>query len=368
MSSGTCVICSYLCSTCVVINSISKCSVCSGSTYLDSSSASCKNCATGASACASATVITACQTGYYLTQNSLFCLSCPSNCQSCPISNTICSSCYSGYYLNSSGCYACTLTNCLTCTILSNNQNCLSCSTGYFASSGTCKSCASNCNKCNSAAVCTTCAQGYYPVAGGCVKATDSIDNCNTYQNSSACSTCISSYYLSNSLCYPCSLLCTACNGLHFGACTACISTATLFNQMCLVNNYISQSTYQLYYSFPSAGSYATQGAQNCNRYHYSGTAVTLSLNSLAASKIVVRWRIFSVDGSTTYSFIWSNSAGNQNSSYSTSSSSTQAFPLCSTNASQLYYLQIGSKNISTVKVNNTLSFTTNNGVVLALQ
>jgi hypothetical protein len=260
------------------------------------------------------------------------------------------------------------LPNCLTCALISNNLRCQSCNTTFYLTSGTCVSCSSNCNKCTTPTNCITCAQGYYLVAGGCAKATTSIDNCNTFQNATACGTCISSYYLSNSLCYPCSVLCTACYGLHFGACTACISTATLFNQMCLVNNYISQSSYQLYYSFPSASSFATQGAQNCNRYLYSGTTITLSLNSMAASKIVLNWRIFSVGGSSTYSFTWSNSAGNQSSSFSTSSSSSQAFPLCSSNTSQLYYLQIGSNNISTVKVNNTLSFTTNNGVVLALQ
>lgn len=364
MSNGTCIICSYMCSSCVVINSISKCSVCSGSTYLDSSTASCKNCANGALACTGPTVIIVCQTGYYRTNNTLFCLACPSNCQSCPSSNTICTSCNSGYYLNSSNCYVCNLTNCLTC----NSLNCLSCNTSYYVSSGTCKSCSSNCNKCSSSTACTTCAQGYYLVAGGCVKASTSIDNCNTFQNSTACSACISSYYLSSNLCYPCSILCTACYGFHFGACTTCSSTSTLFNQICLVNNYISKNTYQLYYSFPSASSYMTQGTQDCNHYLYSGSTLKISLNSLAASKVVISWRLFSVGGSTTYGLTWSNTGGNQSFTFSTSSSSGQAFPLCSTNTSQLYYLHIGSQNLSTVKVNNTFSLATNNGILLALQ
>ena len=368
MSSGTCVICSYMCSSCVVINSISKCSVCSGSTYLDSSSASCKNCASGALTCASATVITSCQTGYYLTQNSLFCLACPSNCQSCPSSNTVCASCFSGYYLNSSICYACSLANCLTCSFVSSNQYCLTCNTSLYASLGTCRSCPSNCNKCISTTTCTTCAQGYYLVAGGCVLATSSIDNCNTYQNATSCATCLSSYYLSNSLCYSCSILCTICYGLHFGACTACVSTATLFNQMCLVNNYISNTVYQLYYSFPSASSVLTQGTQDCNHYLYSGTTITLGFNGLATSKITIKWRLFSIGGSSTYNLVWSNSGTNQTTTYSTSSSSGQAFPLCSSNSSQLYYLHIGSQTLSTIKINNSLSLTTNNGISLGVQ
>jgi hypothetical protein len=178
----------------------------------------------------------------------------------------------------------------------------------------------------------------------------------------------LTNFYLNNSLCYPCSISCTACYGLHFGACTACINTATLFNQMCLINNYVSNTVYQLYYSFPSASSVLTQGMQDCNRYLYSGTTITLGFNSLGTSKITIKWRLFSIGGSSTYSVVWSNSENNQSTSYSTNSSSGQAFPLCSSNSSQLYYLHIGSQTLSTIKINNNLSFKTNNGISLGVQ
>jgi hypothetical protein len=367
MSSSVCVVCGYMCSSCVVINSISKCSSCSGSTYLDSTTASCKSCPTGASVCSSATVISSCQTGYYLTSNSLFCLACPSNCQSCPSSNTVCQSCSTGYYLNTSQCYQCTKANCQACAFFSNAQYCTGCNTGYYATGGSCFACGTNCNQCTASA-CVTCASGYYLSGGACLTVTTAVSNCNNYQSASSCSSCLSGYYLSSAKCQPCSILCTTCTALHFGACSACATSAGLFNQMCLPTKYLSSSSYQLYYSFPSASTITTQGAQDCNHYLYSGTTLSLSLNSLAGSKVTLKWRVFSVGVSSSYSVGWTNTAGTSSFSFTTSSSVGEAFALCSSSPSSLYYLHIGQQDISSIKTSNSLIFTSSSGASLALQ
>jgi hypothetical protein len=65
------------------------------------------------------------------------------------------------------------------------------------------------------------------------------------------CSVCDSTYYLNSNICYPCSLLCSTCDGSHFGQCLSCNSNAGLFNKMCLIINFPTVSTYNLFYSFP---------------------------------------------------------------------------------------------------------------------
>lgn len=193
---------------------------------------------------------------------------------------------------------------------------------------------------------------------------TATIANCNTYSSATACSTCLAGYYLANSVCQPCSILCSACYGLHFGQCTACNSMAALFNQMCIPNNYLTNTQYQLYFSYPSAASLLSGGNADCNRYLYSGQTITLTLNSLAGYKVSAYWRLFSIGGSTTYTVALTNSGGTQSNTFTTSGS---AFTLCST-SSNTYSLSIANLNFTTVKVNNTLTFSTNNGIALALQ
>lgn len=364
MSGSACVICGYMCSTCVVINSISKCSACSGGTYLDSSTASCKNCGSGAATCSSATVISSCQNGYQLTSNSMFCLACPSNCQSCPSSSSACTACNTGYYLNASSCYACTLASCSQCSLFSSSQYCLACSSGNYASGGQCYSCSSNCIKCTSGTSCVTCSSGYYLITGGCLPASVATVNCNTYSDVSTCGTCLQGYYLKDGKCWPCSILCTACYGLHFGACTACASGAALFNQMCLVQGYLAQTSQQLYLSFPSAAPKVILGSPDCYHYLYSGTTVTLALNGLAASRVTLKWKLFSKSGSTSYSMGWTNSAGTLSYDFTTASSVGEAYPLC---GSTLYYAGRGEQIVGVVRQSNQLSFGTNNGIEVGL-
>ncbi len=206
-------------------------------------------------------------------------------------------------------------------------------------------------------------------MGGGCLAATTPISNCNLYSSSAVCSSCLSGYYLQNSKCQPCSMLCTSCYGLHFGQCSACASNAVLFNQMCLPINYLANSQYQLYYSYPSSSLLLSGGSLDCNRYLYSGTSLALSLTKLAASQIRVSWRLFSIGGSTTYSVSFSTSTGTSTSTFSSSSSSGDSFNLCSTNSSVSYSTGRESSHLlSAIKYNSTLTFSTNNGVNIALQ
>ena len=137
---------------------------------------------------------------------------------------------------------------------------------------------------------------------------------------------------------------------------------------MCIPDQYLSTSVYQAYFSFPSASSFVAQGSQDCNHFMYSGSTITLNLNDLAASKVTLKWRIFSVGSAASYTLSWTNSAGTAAFSFSTSSSAGQAFPLCSSNPSSLYYLHIGQQDITSIKASNTLSFSLSGGGTLALQ
>ena len=147
-------------------------------------------------------------------------------------------------------------------------------------------------------------------VSGGCNLATTAVGNCNVYSSPSTCSTCVSTYFLSAGKCLSCSLLCTNCYGIHFGVCTACSSSATLFNQMCLANKYNSNNEYQVYYSYPSSLSLLSGGAEDCNNYLYKSTSISISLNNLSASRLRIRWRLFSISGSSTYAVAITNTAG----------------------------------------------------------
>jgi len=157
-------------------------------------------------------------------------------------------------------------------------------------------------------------------VSGGCNLATTLISNCNLYSSPSSCGTCSSSYYISSGKCLPCSILCTSCYGLHFGLCTVCSSSASLFNQMCLANKYNSNSEYQLYYTYPSINNLLSGGVEDCNNYLYKSSSISISLNNLGGSKLRLKWRLFSIDGSTTYSVSITNTGGTFSNTFVTES------------------------------------------------
>jgi len=98
----------------------------------------------------------------------------------------------------------------------------------------------------------------------------------------------------------------------------------------------------------------------------YSGATVTLNMNELAGSQVVLKWRVFSKSQSSSYTVDWTNTDGTVSNSFTTSSSSGQSFPLCSSSPSTLYHLSIGAAIITSVKISNTLSFTST--TTLALQ
>lgn len=322
----------------------------------------------GAKSCSSSTAIIDCQTGYRKSSNSLYCTTCPSNCISCPNSDTVCSSCATGYYLNTSSlCSQCVISNCLTCIRSGSTIGCTSCNSGYILSSGTCKSCPNNCKTCTSASVCTVCNTGYFISSGTCVSTSNSVTNCQTYSSSTVCSSCSTSYFLSSNVCYPCSLLCSACIGPHFGLCTTCNSNAAYFNEMCLITNFPSTTTYNLYFSFPASIGLITNGALSCASQYITGTSITLNLNNLKAYKLEISWKIYSKSSSTSYTVALSNTAGNTNSTYTTSSTLNYN-NICDNDSSTYYYLDIQKSQIfSSIKILNTLTFSTINNVSLAL-
>lgn len=282
-----CILCSDRCLSCTVINSITKCSSCQTGTYLDTVTQSCKSCPIGAKSCSSPTAIIDCQSGYRKSSNSLYCTPCPSNCLSCPTSDTVCSSCAIGYYLNTSSlCSQCNLDKCVTCGRSGSTVLCTSCLSGYFLISGTCRACSSNCRKCTSATTCTVCNTEYFLSSGTCSAVTTSVSNCQTYSSSTVCSTCATSYYLSSNVCYPCSLLCSTCDGPHFGRCSVCNSNAAFFNKMCLITNFPSTTTYNLYYSFPASIGLVSSGTLSCESQYVTGTIITINLNNLKAYKL----------------------------------------------------------------------------------
>ena len=302
----------------------------------------------------------------------MFCTNCPSNCNSCPTSDTICASCANGFYVNSSSlCSTCTINNCKTCLKVGLNLSCTLCNSGYRLASGQCIVCPSNCNTCTlsgSTSICSQCLSGYYLTGGACSIVTVTINNCQIYSSSSSCSSCVSGYYLKYSQCYPCSLLCTTCDGDGFGNCLTCNSLANLFNKMCLINNFPTTSTYNLYFSFPNALSSVTSGSLSCDGNKFmSGTKITLQLNNLRGYKIDMAWKLYSENGSTTFTVALDNSQGTY--SLSETTSSTDKYILCSSSNTTTYeYINIASKRtFNTITKTNTLTFSTNNKVVLSL-
>ncbi len=366
-TTARCLLCSDRCLSCTVVNLITKCSSCDSGTYLDSVTQSCKSCPTGAKTCSSSTAIIDCQTGYKKASNSLYCTACPSNCISCPVSDSVCATCSTGYYLNVSSCVKCTISNCNTCSKSGSTVYCTSCASGYLLKSGACVGCPSNCKTCTSTTTCTVCNESYYALSGACSSVSTAVSNCATYSSATACSACSSSFYLTSSQCYPCSLLCATCDGSHFGRCTACNSNAALFNKMCRITNFPSTSTYNLYFSFPGSFNLITSGALSCSNQYVSGSVITISLDNLKTSKLEISWKVFSQSSESAYSVALSNTGGNFSSSFSTSSSS-KLTGICDNDSSTSYLDIQKSQSFTTIKKLNALTFSTANGVSLLLQ
>jgi hypothetical protein len=367
-TTGKCTLCSDRCLSCTVVNSITKCASCEDGAYLDATTQSCKSCPQGAKTCSSPTAIIDCLSGYKKSSNSLYCTACPANCLSCPVSDTVCASCATGYYLSSGACVKCSISNCQTCMKAGSSVVCTLCNSGYLLASGSCTQCPSNCKTCSSASVCTACNSGFYVIGGACSPVSTAVSDCLAYSSSSVCSSCNSTYFLTNGLCYPCSLLCSTCEGSHFGSCSTCNSNAVLFNKMCLITNFPSTSTYNLYFSFPASSSLLSLGSISCGNKYATGSTITIDLKNLRAYKISVSWKLYSKGGSTTYSVELKNSANTTTKAYSTGSQQKYN-NWCDNDLSTYYYMDVErSQNFTEIKKLNQLTFSTDNGMVLALQ
>ena len=161
---------------------------------------------------------------YYTNQTtpSRVCVSCPSNCLSCPVSTTVCSQCASPYFIFS---YNSSFSVCV-------NQ----CPQLYYKLNQTCLACVWPCITCNSSTSCLSCSAGYYLANNYCYPCQKS---CLTCSGSTAldCLTCISNYILKNGVCQKMScgdtqyvdstLGCLNCSS-NFANSLTCLSTGPL--------------------------------------------------------------------------------------------------------------------------------------------
>ena len=154
LSGGECSQCSTVITNCLLCSSPSACTLCARG-YSISSTGSCvsrANCTVrNCDACQtnSTTLCATCSTGFTLNANSTCNVACSSGQL---LINGACS-CPYGSYAGSSGCVACSDSNCLECT----STTCTLCFIGYYPSGSSCTACPSNCKACDS----TTC---YYCV------------------------------------------------------------------------------------------------------------------------------------------------------------------------------------------------------------
>lgn len=128
------------CKLCATLSGTKKClscsRSCSGATYLDVASCTCKSCSAGCFNCSSATKCNVCQEGYGLSGGS--CSQCASHTYS--LGKTSCKNCPSGFYNNSTGQSSCSICE---KTYYCQNGERKDCSDGYYSEAG-----AATCSKC----------------------------------------------------------------------------------------------------------------------------------------------------------------------------------------------------------------------------
>lgn len=194
--------------------------------------------------------------------------------------------------MSSGLCYACTVSNCDACIGVGVNLYCTNCASEYYLAAGACYSCPSNCLECNGG-TCTQCSAGYYVSSGACSSVSTTTTNCDIYSDATTCSSCVSGYYYSNSECLPCSILCSTCEGIHFGRCSACNEESSLFNEMCIVDPFPSTSYYRAYVGIPGNLNDLSGGSVECTSF-YMGTSISLTLNDFSAYKLELKYMLFS--------------------------------------------------------------------------
>lgn len=149
------------------------------------------NCVT----CTSSTYCLSCASAKYLTATNT-CGSCMSNCLNCTLA-TDCQLCATFYYLNGGSCSInCTITNCITCAVVSSALSCSTCVNGYSYISSQSS---------------TVCGDGIR------ITSTEACDDGNTFSGDGCSSTCTIevAYYCvetnSKSTCTKCAANCLNC-------------------------------------------------------------------------------------------------------------------------------------------------------------
>jgi len=189
------------------------------------------------------TCVSTCPTTYY-TDQSGWCLRCPSTCVTCR-NSTFCTTCASGYTFTNGVCVNSSSNTCIT--------NCVSCSGGI------CRACNGNTllyiNPVNGSAQCVdSCPAGSFAFAGKCLVCNEACATCSNTQDN--CTSCVAGLFLykqncvpacpsgffaetTTLICKPCTPNCINCNNRN---CTLCASGFFLNQGIC--NNTCPPATF----------------------------------------------------------------------------------------------------------------------------
>ena len=92
------------------------------------------------------------------TDQGVRCLPCLDPCTSCSgnISFTVCDSCIPGYYTNFNeiGCVPCSVENCYNCSLPHKTNICVQCISSFYLTEGLCNPCSKGCGICSNISVC----------------------------------------------------------------------------------------------------------------------------------------------------------------------------------------------------------------------
>ena len=237
MDGDTCKACPTNSLTCELQDDVVKIKSCRDDYVIDEDSENCLRCPTECTACSNElntgndAKCTACDVTYFEDGDN--CPSCTAYCDECEDADT-CVTCSEGYALKDDAidtCQACTLSNCIDCTVNENGEVCTDCKAGYYAAAGVCVGCGvTDCINCDSDTTCTTCKTGWAVGTNGGVVCKQLPANCNTIDavtdsGDTTCTACDAGYGLNAGACSPCDIAdCVACLTAYDTACTACVS------------------------------------------------------------------------------------------------------------------------------------------------
>ncbi len=135
---------------------------------------------------------------------------------------------------------------------------------------------------------------------------------------------------------------------------------------MCIPVPYVTSTQLQLYYTAAANSITFTGGNLMCSNLLYSGSTISLNLNNLASYKLVVSFRLFTEISGQQYNISLNSttntsSLNSTNNTYNSSAftSSSLGYQICmNSNNSASYYAHIYNTTFSSVKLQNTLKFT----------